>query len=115
MQSISRRGLVLSATAAGAAFGLDGTLEIISPAHAQKADMIDKGFAKGGDTGKKGTSGVTTACWLFPAASACRNERPVPGTLAVNDEPRGAGGDPKGAGTDGRRNPSSRKREADSR
>lgn len=56
MQSISRRGLVLSAAAAGAAFGLDGTLEIISPAHAQKADMMAKGFSKF----KVGDATVTT-------------------------------------------------------
>jgi glyoxylase-like metal-dependent hydrolase (beta-lactamase superfamily II) len=56
MQSISRRGLVLSAAAAGAAFGLDGTLEIISPAHAQKADMLEKGFSKF----KLGDATVTT-------------------------------------------------------
>jgi glyoxylase-like metal-dependent hydrolase (beta-lactamase superfamily II) len=46
MQSISRRGFVISAAAAGAAFGLDGPLEIISPALAQKADMAAKGYAK---------------------------------------------------------------------
>lgn len=38
MHSISRRGLVISAAAAGAAFGLDGPLEIFTPAFAQKAD-----------------------------------------------------------------------------
>jgi glyoxylase-like metal-dependent hydrolase (beta-lactamase superfamily II) len=43
MQSISRRGFVISATAAAAAFGLDGPLEFLTPAHAQKAD---KGFVK---------------------------------------------------------------------
>jgi hypothetical protein len=37
MQSISRRGFVISAAAAGAAFGLDGPLEFITPAFAQKA------------------------------------------------------------------------------
>lgn len=46
MQSISRRGFVVSAAAAGAAFGLDGPLEIIGTAHAQKADLLSKGFAK---------------------------------------------------------------------
>jgi glyoxylase-like metal-dependent hydrolase (beta-lactamase superfamily II) len=46
MQSISRRGFVISAAAASAAFGLDGPLEIIQPAHAQKADAAAKGFAK---------------------------------------------------------------------
>lgn len=46
MQSISRRGFVVSAAAAGAAFGLDGSLEIIRTAHAQKADLAAKGFAK---------------------------------------------------------------------
>jgi glyoxylase-like metal-dependent hydrolase (beta-lactamase superfamily II) len=39
MQSISRRGFVISAATAGAAFGLDGPLEFISPAFAQKAVM----------------------------------------------------------------------------
>ena len=38
MQSISRRSFVISATAAGAAFGLDGPLEFIGPAFAQKPD-----------------------------------------------------------------------------
>lgn len=37
MQSISRRGFVISAAAAGAAFGLDGPLEFVSPAFGQKA------------------------------------------------------------------------------
>ncbi len=47
MQSISRRGFVLSAAAAGAAFGLDGPLEILSSAQAQSApDLLAKGFAK---------------------------------------------------------------------
>ena len=46
MQTISRRGFVISAAAAGAAFGLDGPLEIIGTAHAQKADLAAKGFAK---------------------------------------------------------------------
>ena len=35
MQSISRRGFVISAATAGAAFGLDGPLEFLSPAFAQ--------------------------------------------------------------------------------
>ena len=35
MQSMTRRNVVLSAAAAGAAFGLNGSLEIISPASAQ--------------------------------------------------------------------------------
>lgn len=43
MQSISRRGFVISATAAAAAFGLDGPLEFLTPAFAQKADQ---GFVK---------------------------------------------------------------------
>ena len=38
MQSISRRGFVISAAAAGAAFGLDGPLEFLTPAFAQKAE-----------------------------------------------------------------------------
>jgi glyoxylase-like metal-dependent hydrolase (beta-lactamase superfamily II) len=37
MQSISRRSFVISAAAAGAAFGLDGPLEFLTPAFAQKA------------------------------------------------------------------------------
>ena len=44
MQSISRRGIVISAAAAGAAFGLDGPLEILRPANAQ--GLMEKGFAK---------------------------------------------------------------------
>ncbi len=43
MHSISRRGFVISAAAAGAMFGLDKPVEFISPAFAQKAD---KGFVK---------------------------------------------------------------------
>ena len=43
MHSISRRGLVISAAAAGAAYGLDGPLEFIAPAFAQQAN---NGFAK---------------------------------------------------------------------
>lgn len=47
MYSISRRGFVISAAAAGAAFGLDGPLEFLSYAYAQKsADLAAKGFAK---------------------------------------------------------------------
>lgn len=54
MQSISRRGFVISAAAASAAFGLDGTLEFVSPAHAQKGsgagaaamDLKERGFAR---------------------------------------------------------------------
>jgi glyoxylase-like metal-dependent hydrolase (beta-lactamase superfamily II) len=56
MQSISKRQFVISATAAGAAFGLDGPLAFIQPAGAQAAKgmslmgspqaLIDKGFAK---------------------------------------------------------------------
>lgn len=47
MHSISRRGFVISAAAAGAAFGLDGPLEFIRPANAQGAgDLFTKGFAK---------------------------------------------------------------------
>ena len=38
MQSISRRGFVISAAAAGAAFGLDGPLEFLTPAFAQGSD-----------------------------------------------------------------------------
>ncbi|MGE0769412.1 MAG: MBL fold metallo-hydrolase [Hyphomicrobiaceae bacterium] len=43
MQSISRRSFVISAAAAGAAFGLDGPLEFIRPARAQTAS---NSFAK---------------------------------------------------------------------
>jgi len=48
MHSISRRGLVFSAAAAAAAFGLDGPLEFIGPAFAQKPDpkLLEKGFTK---------------------------------------------------------------------
>jgi glyoxylase-like metal-dependent hydrolase (beta-lactamase superfamily II) len=56
MQSISKRQFVISAAAAGAAFGLDGPLAFIQPAGAQAAKgvspmgspqaLIDKGFAK---------------------------------------------------------------------
>ncbi|MEZ5815879.1 MAG: MBL fold metallo-hydrolase [Hyphomicrobiaceae bacterium] len=47
MQTISRRGFVISAAAAGAAFGLDGPLEFLPPANAQgAADAAAKGFAK---------------------------------------------------------------------
>ena len=37
MRSISRRGFVISAATAGAAFGLDGPLEFIGSAFAQQA------------------------------------------------------------------------------
>lgn len=48
MQSISRRGFVISAAAAGAAFGLDGPLEFFTPAFAQKPDpkILEKGVVK---------------------------------------------------------------------
>jgi glyoxylase-like metal-dependent hydrolase (beta-lactamase superfamily II) len=49
MHKISRRNLVLSATAASAAFGLDGPLEFIGSAQAQSyanAKLVDKGFHK---------------------------------------------------------------------
>lgn len=47
MQSISRRSFVISAAAAGAAFGLDGPLEFLPAARAQGApDPLAKGFAK---------------------------------------------------------------------
>lgn len=58
MQSISRRGFVISATTASAAFGLNGPLAFLSPADAQGAGaaarhangwpaaLVDKGFAK---------------------------------------------------------------------
>ena len=49
MNSISRRNFVLSATAASAAFGLDGPLEFIGSAQAQSyanARLLDKGFHK---------------------------------------------------------------------
>ncbi|MGD9804956.1 MAG: MBL fold metallo-hydrolase [Hyphomicrobiaceae bacterium] len=47
MQSISRRGFVISAAAAGAAFGLDGPLEFLRPAYAQGGSGdTSPGFAK---------------------------------------------------------------------
>ena len=49
MNNISRRNFVLSATAASAAFGLNGQLEFIGSAQAQSyanAKLIDKGFYK---------------------------------------------------------------------
>ena len=48
MHSISRRGFVISAAAAGAAFGLDGPLEFVGPAFGQKADpkLLEKGVVK---------------------------------------------------------------------
>jgi len=48
MHSISRRGFVISATAAGAVFGLDGPLEFVGSAFAQASDpkLLDKGFFK---------------------------------------------------------------------
>ena len=48
MQSISRRAFVISAATAGAVFGLDGPLEFLSPAFAQKPDpkLMDKGVVK---------------------------------------------------------------------
>jgi glyoxylase-like metal-dependent hydrolase (beta-lactamase superfamily II) len=49
MHNISRRNFVLSATAASAAFGLDGPLEFIGSANAQSyanSKMLDKGFHK---------------------------------------------------------------------
>ncbi len=55
MTSISRRGLVVSATAAGAAFGLDGPLEFLSPAHAQKAGS---GSGSGAAPGKAAAAPV---------------------------------------------------------
>src|SRR4051794_4367242 len=55
MLNLSRRGFVVSAAAASAAFGLDKRMEFIAPAHAQtgaagpfpgSAQLLDKGFAK---------------------------------------------------------------------
>ena len=48
MQSISRRSFVISAAAAGAVFGLDGPLEFIGPAFAQKPDpkLLEKGVVR---------------------------------------------------------------------
>lgn len=48
MHSISRRGFVISAAAAGAVFGLDGPLEFVGSAFAQASDptLLDKGFFK---------------------------------------------------------------------
>lgn len=48
MQSISRRGFVISAATAGAVFGLNKPLEFVAPAFAQapNAAQAEKGFAK---------------------------------------------------------------------
>ncbi len=47
MHTNSRRSFVISAAAAGAAFGLDGPLEFLPAAQAQGTpDLLDKGFAK---------------------------------------------------------------------
>jgi len=46
MHSISRRGFVISAAAAGAAFGLDGPLEFIGPAFGQKVPPAAKDVTK---------------------------------------------------------------------
>ena len=48
MHSISRRGFVISAAAAGAAFGLDGPLEFVGSAIAQASDpkLLEKGLFK---------------------------------------------------------------------
>ena len=48
MQSISRRGFVISAATASAVFGLNKPIEFIGPAFAQKADpgLLEKGFVK---------------------------------------------------------------------
>ena len=47
MENISRRGFVISAAAAAAAFGLDGPLEIVGSAFAQSnSALADKGFVK---------------------------------------------------------------------
>jgi hypothetical protein len=48
MQSISRRAFVMSAATAGVVLGLDGSLEFIGPAFAQKPDpkLMDKGVVK---------------------------------------------------------------------
>lgn len=52
MEKLTRRGFFVSAAAAGAAFGLDGPLEFIAPAYAQKkgapdaAALMEKGFAR---------------------------------------------------------------------
>src|SRR5215467_13519969 len=48
MQSISRRGFVISSSAAFAAFGLDGPLQFMTPAFAQKPDpsLLEKGVVK---------------------------------------------------------------------
>ncbi len=78
MDNISRRGFVVSAAGASAAFGLNGPLEILLPsARAQTAAagsaLLDKGFAKF----KVGDWNVTTiydGVW----------ERPLDPTLAAN-------------------------------
>jgi glyoxylase-like metal-dependent hydrolase (beta-lactamase superfamily II) len=47
MHSISRRGFVISAATAGAAFGLDGPLEFIGSAFGQSnPSLLEKGFVK---------------------------------------------------------------------
>ena len=48
MHSISRRGFVISAATAAATFGLDGPMEFIGPAFAQKPDpnLLEKGVVK---------------------------------------------------------------------
>lgn len=48
MQSISRRGFVISAATASAVFGLGKPIEFFGPAFAQKPDagLLDKGFVK---------------------------------------------------------------------
>ena len=47
MQNISRRGFVISAAAAGAAFGLDGPLEFMGKAFGQSnPSLLEKGFVK---------------------------------------------------------------------
>jgi len=48
MQSISRRSFVISTAAASAAFGLDGPLEFVGPAFAQKPNpnLMEKGVHK---------------------------------------------------------------------
>jgi glyoxylase-like metal-dependent hydrolase (beta-lactamase superfamily II) len=57
MHSISRRGFVATAAAAGAAFGITKPIEIFAPANAQGADgLVAKGFAKF----KVGDATVTT-------------------------------------------------------
>jgi len=59
MQSISRRGFVISAATAAASFGLDGPLEFITPAFAQKATQdVAKNLFIGSGPGRFASEGL---------------------------------------------------------